>query len=298
MELGVCRWRPDDSDQAVQYLLDQGVDIIEAPPSFLLEFDDAGVEANSKRLAAAGIRINVCHGPFSDDDDISVLDPDARAAALERQVVALQRTAITGAHCMVVHPSGPMEASQAGQRLDNLRAGLEVMLKTAEQTGVKLGLENMLPDHLCSHTSEVRAMLDEFDTPLLSVCFDVGHANIGPEGIIEAIGALEDRIIAFHLHDNDGTRDIHVQPPYGSIDWPGLAGKLLSMNFDRPFSIECDPWNQASHAVLLREMRSIFAGKMPVETQCCGQAVWSLCPACRHYFFESQDGPICACGGK
>jgi protein FrlC len=296
MELGVCRWRPDVTDEAVQLLLGQGVDIIEAPPSFLLDFDDADVQSNSERLMSAGIRINVCHGPFADADDISVLDPVARAEALDRQLVALRRTALTGAHCMVVHPSGPVEAGEMGARYDNLRAGLEVMLKTAEQAGVKIALENMLPNLLCSTSADLRTLLDEFDTPLLSVCFDVGHANICPENITQAIGALQDRIIAFHLHDNDGTRDIHVQPPYGSIDWPALVSKLLSMNFERPFSIECDPWNQAPLSVMLREMRSIFAGVMPVETQCCGQAVWSICPTCRHYFFPSEQGEICACG--
>jgi sugar phosphate isomerase/epimerase len=296
MELGVCRWRPDVTDEAIELLVGQGVDIIEIPPSFVMEFDDAAVQVNSQRIAEAGIRINVCHGPFFHDDDFSVLDDGARAAALEKQVTALRLTAITGAHCMVVHPSGPIKAPEAGRRLDNLRAGLEVMLKTAEECGVKLALENMLPDHLCSHTSDLRAILDEFDTPLLRVCFDIGHANVGPEEIVPAIEVLEDRIIAFHLHDNDGTRDIHVQPPYGSMDWPTLTKKLGSLNFERPFSIECDPWNQAPLSVLLREMRSIFAGQMPIETDCCGQKVWSICPKCRHYFFESENGPVCACG--
>ena len=166
----------------------------------------------------------------------------------------------------------------------------------AEQAGVKLAFENMMPNHLCSRTADIRAMLDEFDTPLLSVCFDIGHANVGSENLQQAITALQDRIIAFHLHDNDGTRDIHVQPPYGSIDWPTLVAKLLSLNFDRPLSIECDPWNQAPLSVMLREMHSIFAGVMPVETEFNGQKVWSLCPKCRHYFFPSDRGAICACG--
>jgi len=296
MKLAVCRWQPDVTGEAIELLCGQGVDIIEAPPSFLLDFDDTGVQANTERLTAAGIRINVCHGPFSHDDDISVMDPAARAEALARQLVALRRAALTGAHCMVLHPSGPMDASELGPRSDNLRVGLEAMLQVAEETGVKLALENMLPDHLCSRTSDIRGFLEEFDTPLLSVCFDVGHANVGSENIQQAITALQDRIIAFHLHDNDGTRDIHVQPPYGSIDWPTLVAKLLSLNFDRPFSIECDPWNQAPLSVLLREVRAIFAGEMPVETQFNGQAVWSICPQCRHYFFPSDRGVICACG--
>ena len=296
MKLAVCRWQPDVTGEAIELLCGQGVDIIEAPPSFLLDFDDSGVQANTERLTAAGIRINVCHGPFSGADDISVIDPAARAAALERQLVALRRTALTGAHCMVVHPSGPVDASELGPRSDNLRTGLDAMLQVAEETGVKLALENMLPDHLCSHTSDMRGFLEEFDTPLLSVCFDVGHANVGTENIQQAITAIEERIIAFHLHDNDGTRDIHVQPPYGSVDWPALVARLLSLNFDRPFSIECDPWNQAPLSVLLREVRAIFAGQMPVETQFNGQVVWSICPRCRHYFFPSDQGVICACG--
>jgi len=296
MKLAVCRWQPDVTDEAIELLCGQGVDVIEAPPSFLLNFDDSGVQANTEKLTAAGIRINVCHGPFSDDDDVSVMDPSARAAALARQVVALRRTALTGARCMVVHPSGRVKASELGPRSDNLRAGLETLLEVAEQTGVKLALENMLPDHLCSHAAEIRAFLDEFDTPLLSVCFDIGHANVGSENIQQAISALQDRIIAFHLHDNDGTRDIHVQPPYGSIDWPALVAKLLSLDFPHPFSIECDPWNQAPLSVLLREVRAIFAGLMPAETQFNGVTVWSICPRCRHYFFQAGDDFICACG--
>jgi len=295
MKLAVCRWQPDVTGEAIELLCSQGVDIIEAPPSFLLNFDDTGLQANTERLTAAGIRINVCHGPFSDSDDVSVIDPGAREVALERQIVALRRTALTGAHCMVLHPSGPVDAPQQGPRSDHLRAGLEAMLKVAEETGVKLALENMLPDHLCSRTVDIRAFLDEFDTPLLGVCFDVGHANVGSENIQQAITALQDRIIAFHLHDNDGTRDIHIQPPYGSIDWPALVAKLLSLDFPHPFSIECDPWNQAPLSVLLREVRAIFAGQMPAEMEFNGQVVWPICPRCRHYYFHVGDDLLCAC---
>lgn len=296
MEFGVCRWRPDVTDEAVELLVSQGVEGIEAPPSFLLEFDDSGVKANSERLISAGVKISVCHGPFEGCDDISVLDPDARQAALDRQVTAIGHTAITGARCMVVHPSGPMDPAEQPARYDNLRTGLEVMLKTAEQSGVDLALENMLPDHLCGSSDDILALLDEFDTPRLGVCFDVGHANVGAENIVHAIDALQDKIIAIHLHDNDGTRDIHVQPPYGSIDWPALVARLGSLNFPHPFSIECDPWNQASLSVMLREVRSIFAGEPPVETDVAGRAVWSVCPRCRHYFFPFEGASLCACG--
>ena len=65
MKLAVCRWSPDVTGEAIELLCNQGVDIIEAPPSFLLDFDDTGVQTNTERLTAAGIRINVCHGPFS-----------------------------------------------------------------------------------------------------------------------------------------------------------------------------------------------------------------------------------------
>jgi len=295
MELAVCRWRPDVTDEAIELLCAQGVETIEAPPSFLLDFDDETVSANAKRLTDAGISIYSCHGPFSSDDDISVTDSAARTAALDRQIVSLHRTACAGAKCMVMHPSDPLGDSDESARLDNLRSGLDTLLKAAEQTGVKIALENMLPGYLCCLSTDVQAVLDEFDTPFLGICFDVGHANIGPEEIRAGISAIEDRIISFHLHDNDGTRDIHLQPPYGSVDWPDLGAKLAEGDFSFPLSVECDPWNRAPLSVLLREVRSVLAGRMPIETSVDGAAAWSVCPTCRHYYFATPENRTCAC---
>jgi len=295
MELAICRWRPDVTDEAVELLRSQGVRTIEAPPSFLKDFDDQTVSANAERLAAGGVGIYACHGPFSDADDISATDPAARADALDKQKIALRHTACAGAKCMVMHPSSPVSETDAPARLDNFRKGLDELLKVAEQIGVKVAMENMLPGYLCSHSSDVRAILEEFDSPFLGICFDIGHANVGPEGIWDGIAALQDRIISFHLHDNDGTRDIHLQPPYGSIDWPDLGAKLTGANFPFPLSVECDPWNRAPLSVLLREVRAVLSGQMPIEMSVDGATVWPVCPVCRHYYFAFGEDRTCAC---
>jgi len=52
----------------------------------------------------------------------------------------------------------------------------------------------------------------------VGVCFDVGHAHIGP-GIPQAFETLKQLIRTTHVHDNDQQRDAHLWPGSGTIDW-------------------------------------------------------------------------------
>ena len=45
---------------------------------------------------------------------------------------------------------------------------------------------------------------------------------------------LKDLIITFHLADNDGTRDMHLQPPYGTIPWDDFLSVFRTMDFPCP----------------------------------------------------------------
>ncbi|MGA2728544.1 MAG: TIM barrel protein [Terracidiphilus sp.] len=59
----------------------------------------------------------------------------------------------------------------------------------------------------------------------VSVCLDLGHAHIDP-GTAEAIATLGSRIASVHVHDNHGTRDEHLWPGDGTIDWSAVAKAL------------------------------------------------------------------------
>ena len=40
---------------------------------------------------------------------------------------------------------------------------------------------------------------------------------------------LGDRIVSMHVHDNHGTKDEHLWPGDGTIDWPGVREALARL---------------------------------------------------------------------
>jgi sugar phosphate isomerase/epimerase len=48
-------------------------------------------------------------------------------------------------------------------------------------------------------------------------------------GIPDAIAALRNRIVSLHVHDNHGTKDEHLWPGDGSIDWQDTTKRLSAL---------------------------------------------------------------------
>jgi sugar phosphate isomerase/epimerase len=102
---------------------------------------------------------------------------------------------------------------------------LEHLGAFARPLGVHLLVENLLseattPEHLLE-------MLDMSHLDV-KVCLDLGHAHIDP-GTAQAIALLGDRIGSLHVHDNHGTKDEHLWPGDGTIDWPATTKTLKEL---------------------------------------------------------------------
>lgn len=54
------------------------------------------------------------------------------------------------------------------------------------------------------------------------ICFDVGHAHVNGYNLLEFYNYVRNHMGIVHLHDNDGTKDQHLPPYSGSIDWSSL----------------------------------------------------------------------------
>ncbi len=295
MEFAICQWEPDLSYEAIESLRADGVTALEPGPSFLLDRDEATLEAEVGRLRDAGISIYSCHALFGGDDDLSLLDEAKRNAAVANHVTALRRAALSGVECLVVHPSARVPVEEKTQRLRQTYASLEILVREAESVGVRLALENMLPGHLGAESTTVRRVVDDFNSPFLGVCFDTGHAHLNAGGVLGAFAVLRDRIIAFHLQDNDGNRDRHLQPPYGTIDWETFAPKFLSMGFAHPAAVEAPPWNGGTRGTLLREVHALFSeGRLTVPVG--NTRVRAICKRCGRYCMGTPEDWHCGCG--
>jgi sugar phosphate isomerase/epimerase len=240
--VNVCVGDLQNPKSAADHLAAQGVRAIEAaPPERFLELSPHEVDGVVGPLRERGISIRSVHAPFGKEHNLSSPDSEVRRRAVETHIRVVRQTARAGASVLVIHPGTDEAPNLVPQMREWIVESLAVLARAAEDAGVRLGLENMLPRHPGTHGEELLAMLDAVGSPALGICFDTGHAHCNGDmaGIFRAV---KDRIVTFHVHDNDGKRDLHLQPPYGTIFWDEFVRVFRTMAWDDYVTVEAEPW--------------------------------------------------------
>ena len=296
MNFAFSQWIINPSIESIDFLKNQGVKAVETGPSLLLNYDEKSIGEIAGKFRTAGIELYSTHAPFVGDNDLSQLNTEKRTKTVAVFKELLSHAAIAEIKCMIIHP-GSILNNDEENRIDKLRLSIETLLPAAEKNGVKIALENMPPGHVGNLSSTIMKIVNEFDSPFFGACLDTGHANIGKENSLIAFENMRGKIIAFHFHDNDGARDIHLQPPYGTINWTALAKEVTKYTYDFPALIEAQPWNNASPGQLLKEVEAIFTGKL-LTTEHGGLKVKLICEKCGHYCFGTGENMFCGCKSK
>ncbi len=119
--------------------------------------------------------------------------------------------------------------------LDNFKRLVDV----AEKTGVNIAIENNGDADLLEY------LFSNIESERLGFCYDSGHENYYNKGY-NFLDIYHDKIFALHLHDNDGTDDMHAIPGDGNIDWKHISNKLKEIQYNGVISLEiireCSNW--------------------------------------------------------
>ena len=296
MKIAVHTWdvpvlpRPEET---IPQLQAQGVTAIETGYQFFVTYPEPVVEKNAQLFHQAGIQIWSVHAPFGNSYSLSHLDEATRRRAVEYHKYVLERTALAGTSVVVIHPGANAREEEIPRMIPLLLDSLEELLPIAERLEVQLGLENMLPHHPGSDFQELRQVVEEMGSKWLGVCFDTGHAHVAA-GVKEGMEILEELIITFHLADNDGTRDMHLQPPYGTIPWDEFLSIFRTMDFQSPIVVEARPWQGDGYGQLRREVTALLEGKLLIANVD-GMPAKLQCLRCGHLRFGSLENSWCAC---
>lgn len=119
-------------------------------------------------------------------------------------------------------------------QFDALRRSLDELMPELERAQVPLALENMWGDDW----KLLNALLDAYPPELIGITYDSGHGNSDCLRQLELLDAARERLTALHLHDNDGSSDLHQPPFYGTVDWERLAEILAASPYPRELSFE------------------------------------------------------------
>lgn len=90
---------------------------------------------------------------------------------------------------------------------------------------------------------------EKYHSEIFGFCFDTGHANLVGIDLESFLSTLGGRLKVLHIHDNDGSGDLH-QIPFtftktrentSSTDWEGFVDGLKNIHFDQVLSFETAP---------------------------------------------------------
>jgi sugar phosphate isomerase/epimerase len=257
VKLAVLAGGLDEPHKAVDDLVAEGVEAIEANADFFLNSSPGVITEAARILRDGGIAIRSVHSPFGAENSLSAPDEDVRAKAVETHAELLRQCSQAGVSVIIAHPGTGEAPERVPELIEWCKQSLTTLAPTAEQTGVRIGLENMLPKHPGTTGEELVEILDAVDSPGVGICFDTGHAhcNDNMRGVFEVV---KDRIITFHLADNDGVGDLHFQPPYGTINWIDFVTVFRTIEYDDFMTVETRPWAGGSHRQLIDQVSALL----------------------------------------
>ena len=128
-----------------------------------------------------------------------------------------------GSDVIVMHAneySGPLKRS-----LDELKS-------YAKERNVRIAIENI------DDFKIIENIFKDYGEDYIGLCFDSGHGNLHGTKDLDDLKCFKDRLIAVHLHDNDGKSDQHKPPFSGSIDWGYITSIIAESAYGKILNLE------------------------------------------------------------
>jgi sugar phosphate isomerase/epimerase len=296
MEFAICYGGLDNPQATTNVLLENEISIIETGADFFLNSDDEKIKQTAREFIAKDITIRSVHAPFGNEFNLSNFDEEKRDKAILVHEELLYKTALADVEMIIIHPGEQVSSKEDIEKMSKIAIdSISQLVGTAEETGVKLAVENMPAGCPGCDIQHIVDILEKIDSLSLGVCFDSGHAHImgKMQEFIETVGGA---IINVHLHDNDGTYDMHLQPPYGTTDWRVFAETLQNVGYDEIITIEAAPWTGASFKQMVKEVSAVIENALsPDEWQNSNANIALRCLKCGHAILRSKGQWFCNC---
>jgi len=196
------------------------------------------------------------HGPFMDLAP-GGMDPAVVELTRQRFLQALAPARLFQAQEIVFHAGYDYNRYPHSQDrfVEESARTWELVLAATRESEPLILLENVY-----EHGPETMVrVLERIGHPRLKACFDTGHHNCwgrAPLGDwLEALGPWLGRL---HLHDNDGTFDLHLPVGAGSFDFQALFSWLEKAGLEPGITLE--PHTQEDFILTLTGLRRVLGG--------------------------------------
>ena len=165
-----------------------------------------------------------------------------RLAGIELIENRIRMTRILGGDTITLHPPYVKENDPRLLKVvvDQSMRSLRALEKICMIFKVRIAFENMPFGYQTWGT--IAKYLNEFGPDYVGLCYDAGHGNM-VAGSMDCLEKMKNRLIAMHLHDNNGKKDQHKPIFSGKADWTRLASIIRSSAYSGPINMEVMVWN-------------------------------------------------------
>ncbi len=158
----------------------------------------------------AGLIIDNAHAPYLNANHLWEDTIDGQEAYKEI-IMCVEDCATHNVPTLVMHPENKKGTETVSLPCD-FSIGIERMKRIvdiAEQLNVNVAIENM------SRPEYLERIFQDIQSERLGFCFDSGHCNVFTPNV-DFLALYGDKLMALHLHDNDGSEDWHALPFTGN----------------------------------------------------------------------------------
>ena len=191
------------------------------------EFGDADYKSFPQYAKEHGLYVENIHTSFENINSIWLDNQDGKG--IEDYLLQCVDDCITyEIPTMVVHlSSGDNPPPMNIFGLDRIKRVAE----KAEKHKVNVALENL------RNSESLAYVFEKIELQHIGFCYDSGHHNCRnpKEDLLKKYGS---RLMALHLHDNDGTDDQHRLPLEGTIDWNKTMQSISQTNYSGAIALE------------------------------------------------------------
>ena len=190
--------------------------------------------------------ITQSHAPFYN----ALIPENGKAAEWEPMIArAIEASGMAGIPWVVMHPG--TYPDDAVDFRESRRRNYEYFmphLERAAKAGCGIAIENMADDFhsshrrpggvYCSTAVELCELVDSFHADNMGICWDFGHAHLMGVDQREALRVMGKRLKATHVADNSGSRDDHILPFQGTVDWRRILPVLTEIGYAGDLTFE------------------------------------------------------------
>lgn len=189
-----------------------------------------------------GLFLEYAHAPYS---GINALWDQFKAGDLERDTRSyIDYCSRHSIPILVIHLTKGFKVKEANEYgIGAIRR----LLEYAKERNVSIAAENT------KQNTVLEAVFDAIDDKALGLCFDTSHDNLYGDPKFGIMEKYHDRVLCFHISDNDGAKDDHWIPRQGKVRWKDFVEKF-PRSYVGPLNLEILPkFKGTAEADLLRE---------------------------------------------